>query len=54
MNQKVFNKMWHKAYWHWAGLYTLVGAIIGVIGYVSLLLYGKYSDKKSSSDDLFE
>lgn len=53
MNQKTFNKMWHKSMWYWTGVYTLIGGILGAIAMLGLLLYGKHSDKKDN-DDLFE
>ena len=37
MSFKEFRKMWHKAYWFYAGIYTAVGCVIAAIAWHGFL-----------------
>lgn len=44
MDQKTFNRMWHKAYWFWAFIYTAVAGVVAALTLGSLYLIGKRDD----------
>lgn len=51
MSFKEFRKMWHKAYWFYAGIYTAVGCVIAAIAWAWISIYAKLTKDDDKEDE---